>query len=1013
MDKLFKKLIKSDSDKDSLKNKLLFKKYRIIEKLGKGSFGFVYSGLNIQDNRKIAIKFEKRGAPYHLLEKEGMFLALLKGPGIPEVLSYGKNNNYYILIQELLGENLWQILKLAKLNKYNINDLSKIAIQMIDRIEYVHSKNILHRDIKPENFLVGLDNKNSIYLIDFGISRKYRSDKTGKHIRFSLTGKLFGTLKFISYNASRGVEQSRRDDMISIGYMLAFLAGKRLPWQGYAIHGPYAKKNYEKIVDLKHKSKPEEICRGLPPEFAEYIKYCLKLNFEEKPDYEYLRNLFKQVLLKNQKDIKSEFSFINNIRMSKYKHFSSKERKGNLSTTSNDKYVNLLRRKQSPQTRLFHNIENNLKIISSDISIRKKTQDEIKDYSNHLKGIGSFISDHSNTSKDGRSHDSVKVQYNVNIDDIQNEIKLNNIQTSLLVNSNININSSSYNTNNKAEIFQKSFNDINEHKSLSFFSNNSAYNQKNNKKNFNTSIDLDKKFIFGLINYGFKKKYNSQSPIKKAKSKIQKLTKKELIEITKRRNFCKEIYKNILKKFDLNKPEKKSRISQYKMNNKNMIYLMPIKNNIKKIVPIVKNLKQNNASNIPYIPTRKNNLNQISNNVNKNYVINNNINKKNTLGNYNQKPQNIINIGIKKLVNTDIKNKMKINNLIRTNGLTDICDKGIIIIHNNINSFNNSGSANKYINIKDRNNNNYQTQNNRIKKYIYNKKDLNQIFPKNSKILRTDNYINNSRNRNHIINRIVTNDSRRMIDYVSKNNDSIYNSVFKSPDKNKSNYTNKINISHKMNINRSNDDIIKRRAIKKIRIFNYKSIFDKSGLKNNNSNNTTFQNREIKYINMEKPLEIKKKVNILRLNNYSPISTQQPIKKNITQIINPVNNNIMDRNILPHQQFLSMENNINPLILNLNNQQSYRSINNSDNIYNKINEYNSKKLIESRSNINIFEKRLIANRKKNVNHNNGNRSNDFRSFEKNRKNLYDINNNLYEPKFGYAINQYNNLYSYN
>ena len=371
MDKLFKKLIKSDSDKDSLKNKLLFKKYRIIEKLGKGSFGFVYSGLNIQDNRKIAIKFEKRGAPYHLLEKEGMFLALLKGPGIPEVLSYGKNNNYYILIQELLGENLWQILKLAKLNKYNINDLSKIAIQMIDRIEYVHSKNILHRDIKPENFLVGLDNKNSIYLIDFGISRKYRSDKTGKHIRFSLTGKLFGTLKFISYNASRGVEQSRRDDMISIGYMLAFLAGKRLPWQGYEIHGPCAKKNYETIVDLKHKSKPEEICRGLPPEFAKYIIYCLKLNFEEKPDYEYLRNLFKQVLLKNQKDIKSEFSFINIIRMTKYKNFRSKERKGNLSTTSNDKYVNLLRRKQSPQTRLFHNIENNLKIISSDISIRK------------------------------------------------------------------------------------------------------------------------------------------------------------------------------------------------------------------------------------------------------------------------------------------------------------------------------------------------------------------------------------------------------------------------------------------------------------------------------------------------------------------------------------------------------------------------------------------------------------------------------------------------------------------
>ena len=113
----------------------------------------------------------------------------------------------------------------------------------------------------------------------------------------------FGTLKFISYNAARGVENSRRDDMLSIGHMLAFLAGNKLPWQGYEIHGPNAKRNYEKVVELKRISKPEDICRGLPEEFAEYIKYCKGLNFEQEPDYEKLRNLFKQVLIKNNKDI--------------------------------------------------------------------------------------------------------------------------------------------------------------------------------------------------------------------------------------------------------------------------------------------------------------------------------------------------------------------------------------------------------------------------------------------------------------------------------------------------------------------------------------------------------------------------------------------------------------------------------------------------------------------------------------------------------------------------------------
>ena len=104
------------------------------------------------------------------------------------------------------------------------------AIQIIDRIEYVHSKNIIHRDIKPENFTIGYNNKSTIYIIDFGISRKYRSAR--KHLKFQLLGKMFGTIRYASYNASRGVEQSRRDDLESIGYMLIYLYTGRLHWKG-------------------------------------------------------------------------------------------------------------------------------------------------------------------------------------------------------------------------------------------------------------------------------------------------------------------------------------------------------------------------------------------------------------------------------------------------------------------------------------------------------------------------------------------------------------------------------------------------------------------------------------------------------------------------------------------------------------------------------------------------------------------------------------------------------------
>ena len=217
--------------KDTLINSIIFKKYKIFKEIGKGSFGSVYEGENIINKEKVAIKVEEKNSPIHLLEYEANYLSVLRAPGFPKLISYGFNRNYKILIEELLGENFGQIMKI-KNYKFNLKDISMMAIQIIDRIEYLHSKGIVHRDIKPENFLLGLNDKTFIYLIDFGISRKYMSSR-GRHLKYSLTGKLFGTLRFASYNATRGVEHSRRDDLESIGYMLVFLSGQKLPWQHY------------------------------------------------------------------------------------------------------------------------------------------------------------------------------------------------------------------------------------------------------------------------------------------------------------------------------------------------------------------------------------------------------------------------------------------------------------------------------------------------------------------------------------------------------------------------------------------------------------------------------------------------------------------------------------------------------------------------------------------------------------------------------------------------------------
>ena len=175
-----------------------------------------------------------------------------------------------------------------------MEDVCLIGKQIIDRIQWVHSKLIVHRDIKPDNFLIGKKDPNVIYIIDFGLSKKYRSSVTNKHIRFGFTGKLTGTVRFASANALRGGEQSRRDDIESIGYMLVYFMKKRLPWQG--ITATRKMERYLKIYKMKKNTTPEDLCSGLPPEMTEYIRYAKKLEFEQQPDYKYLRNLFGKMI---------------------------------------------------------------------------------------------------------------------------------------------------------------------------------------------------------------------------------------------------------------------------------------------------------------------------------------------------------------------------------------------------------------------------------------------------------------------------------------------------------------------------------------------------------------------------------------------------------------------------------------------------------------------------------------------------------------------------------------------
>lgn len=143
--------------------------------------------------------------------------------------------------------------------------------------------------------MIGLSQMSKmVYLIDFGLAKKYRSSKNLQHIQFKNNKKLTGTARYASINALRGVEQSRRDDLEAIGYVLLYFLRGSLPWQGLKVDKK--EDRYKKIYEKKKSTSPEELCQNYPQEFSQYITYCRNLAFEQEPDYNYLRSLFKKVM---------------------------------------------------------------------------------------------------------------------------------------------------------------------------------------------------------------------------------------------------------------------------------------------------------------------------------------------------------------------------------------------------------------------------------------------------------------------------------------------------------------------------------------------------------------------------------------------------------------------------------------------------------------------------------------------------------------------------------------------